>query len=212
MEAEQIIESLANYISFLRVPNAVCISQLLLIDRRTPVDLWRHKCAFLATFNLGKLFIFVNSIKGIRARTFLGLTSICNNLTAKVSVKCIKRCGICASLKLTDLISLISICRNVQDHKLVWDTVDTFFYSVFLNYALLKKQGLAIVEIVWSTWKRVNPLVPFYIEVCVLVFFQFVVFNSIFHANFAVVWDNGPKKEYLVILLLYVSGAFTKLI
>ena len=39
MEAEQIIESLAKYIRFLRAPNAVCISHLLLIDRRTPVDL-----------------------------------------------------------------------------------------------------------------------------------------------------------------------------
>ena len=39
MEAEQIIESLANYIWFLRAPNAVCISHLLLIDRRTPVNL-----------------------------------------------------------------------------------------------------------------------------------------------------------------------------
>ena len=39
MEAEQMIESLANYIWFLRAPNAVCISHLLLIDRRTPVDL-----------------------------------------------------------------------------------------------------------------------------------------------------------------------------
>ena len=33
MEAEQMIESLANW--FLRAPNAVCISHLLLIDRRT---------------------------------------------------------------------------------------------------------------------------------------------------------------------------------
>ena len=39
MEAEQIIESLANYIWFLRASNAVCISHLLLIDRRTPADL-----------------------------------------------------------------------------------------------------------------------------------------------------------------------------
>ena len=39
MEAEQIIESLANYLWFLRVPNAVCISHLRLIDRRVPVDL-----------------------------------------------------------------------------------------------------------------------------------------------------------------------------
>ena len=43
MAAEQMIESLANYIWFLRVPNAVYISHLLLIDRRTPVDLWCHK-------------------------------------------------------------------------------------------------------------------------------------------------------------------------
>ena len=54
MEAEQIKESLANYIWFLRVANAVCISHLLLIDRRTPVDLWHRKCAFLITFNLNK--------------------------------------------------------------------------------------------------------------------------------------------------------------
>ena len=57
MEAEQIIESMANYIWFLRVPNAVCISHLLLIDRRTPVDLRRHKYAFLVTFNPEKLRI-----------------------------------------------------------------------------------------------------------------------------------------------------------
>ena len=121
MEAEQIIESMANYIWFLRVPNAVCISHLLLIDRRTPVDLRRHKYAFLVTFKLEKLFIFVNSIKSIRAGTLLELTSetaICNNLTAKVSFKCIKLFAISASLKLTDLISLITIFYNVQDHKL----------------------------------------------------------------------------------------------
>ena len=75
MEAENIIESLVNYIWFLRVPNAVCISHLLLINRGTPVDLWRHKCAFLFTFNLEKLIIVVNSIKRIRATTCLGLTS-----------------------------------------------------------------------------------------------------------------------------------------
>ena len=39
METEKIIESLANYTWFLRVPNAVCISHLLLIDRRALVDL-----------------------------------------------------------------------------------------------------------------------------------------------------------------------------
>ena len=39
MEAEQIIESLANYLWFSRVPNAVCISHLHLIDRKVPVDL-----------------------------------------------------------------------------------------------------------------------------------------------------------------------------
>ena len=108
MEAEQIIESLANYIWFLRAPNAVCISHLLLIDRRTPLDLWRHNFAFLVTFNIQKLIFFVNSIKSIRAGAFLELTSetaICNNLTAKVSVKGIKWFAICASLKLTDLIS-----------------------------------------------------------------------------------------------------------
>ena len=93
MEADQIIEILANYIWHLRVPNAVCISHLLLIDRRTSVDLWRHKFALSDTFNLEKLIIFVNSLKRIRAGTFLKLTSettICDNWTAKVSVKCIK--------------------------------------------------------------------------------------------------------------------------
>ena len=73
MEAEQIIESLANYIGFLRVTQVVCISHLLLINRRTPVDLWHHKFAVLVTFT--------------PARTFLGLTSetmICNNLTGKM--------------------------------------------------------------------------------------------------------------------------------
>ena len=39
MEAKQITESLANYVWFLRVPNADCISHLLLFDRSTPVDL-----------------------------------------------------------------------------------------------------------------------------------------------------------------------------
>ena len=129
MEAEQIIESLANYTWFLRVLNAVCISHLLLIDGRTPVDLWRHKLAYLVTFNPEKLIIFVNSIKKIQAGTFLELTSettICNYLTAKVSVNCIKWFAICASLNMTDLMSLIGIFCNVQDHKLDWDTVDTF--------------------------------------------------------------------------------------
>ena len=46
MEAENIIESLANYIWFLRVPNAICTSHLFLINRRTPVDLWRHNVLF----------------------------------------------------------------------------------------------------------------------------------------------------------------------
>ena len=158
MEAEKIIESLANYTRFLRVPNAVCISHLLLIDRRALVDLWRHKCAFLVAFNLEKLIIVVNSNKRIWGRTCLGVTSkttICNNLTAKVSVKCIYWFSICASLKLADLISLISIFCNVQDHKLVWDTVDTFCNGLFLNYALLKRQDLFIVKTVWSTWKPV---------------------------------------------------------
>ena len=97
--------------------------------QKNPVNLWRHKCAFLVIFILEKLIIFVNSIKRIRAWTFLGLTSettVCNNLTAKVSIKRIIYFSICASLKLKDLISLISTCRNVQDHKLDWDTVDTF--------------------------------------------------------------------------------------
>ena len=43
MEAEEIIESLANYIWFSRVPNVDCISHLLLIARRAPVDWWHHK-------------------------------------------------------------------------------------------------------------------------------------------------------------------------
>ena len=86
------------------------------------MDLRRHKCGFLVAFNLEKLIIVVNSIKRIRAGTCLGLTyetTICNNLTANVSVKCIEWFSICASLKLADLISLISIFCNVQDHKLV---------------------------------------------------------------------------------------------
>ena len=142
MEAEKIIESLANYTWFLRVPNVVYISHLLLIDRRALVDLWRHNSAFLVAFNLEKLIIFVNSIKRIRAGTCLELTyetTICNNLTAKVSVKCVIWFSICAALKLTDLISLISVFCNVQNHKLVWDTVDKFFNGLFLNYALLKR-------------------------------------------------------------------------
>ena len=97
-------------------------------------------------------------MKRIQAGTFLGFTSktlICNNSTAKVSVNCIKWFVICASLKMTDLISLIRIFVNVQDHKLDWDTVDTFFNSLFLNYVLLKKRGLVIVETVWSTWKPI---------------------------------------------------------
>ena len=131
----------------LRAPNAVCFSHLLLIDRKAPVDLWRQKFAFLVTFNLKKLII-INSIKRIRAGTFLELTSetaICNNLTAKISVKYIKWFAICASLKLTDLMTLTSIFYNVQDHKLDWDTVDTFFNGLSLNYA----------PIVWSTWKPI---------------------------------------------------------
>ena len=158
MEAEKIIERLGNYIWFLRVPIAVCISHLLLIDRGTPGDLWRHKCAFLVAFNLEKLIIVVNSIKRIWRRTCLGVTSettICNNLTAKVSVKCINWFSVCASLKLADLISLISIFCNVQDHKLAWGTVDSFFNGLFLNYALLKRQDLFIVKTVWSTWKPI---------------------------------------------------------
>ena len=160
MEAEQIIESVVNYIWFLRVANAVCIWHLLLIDKRTPVGLWRHEFAFLVTFNQEKLISFVNSIKRIRAGTFLeftSLTTICNNLTAKLSFnECIKWFAICASaLKLTDLIKLISIFRNVQDHKLYWDTVGTVFNGIFVNYALLKKRGLVIVETEWSTWKPI---------------------------------------------------------
>ena len=120
MEEKQIIESLANYIWFLRVANAVCISHLLLIDRRTSVDLWRHKFEFLVTFNLEKSIIFVNSIKKIRDRTFLEITTkttIGNYLTANVSVKCIEYFAIHISLKLTDYISLISIFRNVQQQQ-----------------------------------------------------------------------------------------------
>ena len=69
------------------------------------MDLWHHKCPFLVTFNLKKLIIFVNSIKRIQARTFLGLTSetmIYNNLTGKISVKFIKSFAICASLKFNE--------------------------------------------------------------------------------------------------------------
>ena len=96
----------------------------------------RHKCAFLVTFNLEKFIIFVNSIKRIQARAFLGLiceTTICNNLVGKVSAKCIKCFALCASLKLTDLVSLISIIRNVSEHELDSHTVDTFFNGLFLN-------------------------------------------------------------------------------
>ena len=39
MEAEQIIESLANYVRFLRVPNVICISNLLSRERRIYMDL-----------------------------------------------------------------------------------------------------------------------------------------------------------------------------
>ena len=115
---------------------------------------------FLLHLTYEKLIIlnFVNPIKRIQARTCLGLTSetkICNNLTAKVSVTCIKWFATCTSLKLTDLISLISIFCNIQDHKLDCDTVDIFFNGLFLNYALLKKWGLVIIETVWSTWKPI---------------------------------------------------------
>ena len=110
---------------------------------------------FFGYINPEKLIIFVNSMKRIQAGTFLELTSetaICNNLTAKVSVKCIciKWFAICASLKLTDLMTLISILYNVQDRKFDWDTVDTIF-----NYTPLKKRGLVIVEVVWSIWKPI---------------------------------------------------------
>ena len=54
------------------------------------------------------------------------------------------------------MISLISIFRNVQDDKLVWDTVTHFFFNgLFVNYALLKKRGLVKVKTAWSTWKRI---------------------------------------------------------
>ena len=42
---------------FLRVPNVVCISSLLSSERRTHMDLWRHKVVFLVKFNLEKLII-----------------------------------------------------------------------------------------------------------------------------------------------------------
>ena len=132
---------------------------LLLIERRTPVDLWSHKCAFLFTFNIDKLIIVVNSITRIQARTCLGLaseTTIYNNSTTKVLVKCFKWLSIRASLKLTGLISLISIFCNVQDHKLVWDTVHTFFNGLFLNYALLNRQGLVIVKTMRLTSKPIS--------------------------------------------------------
>ena len=76
----------------------------------------------LVAFNIENLIIVLNSIKRIRAGTCLGLTSettIYNNMTAKVLVKCVKLFLICASLKLTDLIRLSSIFCNVEDHKLV---------------------------------------------------------------------------------------------
>ena len=38
------------------------------------MDLLRHKSAFLVTFNLEGVIIFVNSIKRIQARGCLGLT------------------------------------------------------------------------------------------------------------------------------------------
>ena len=63
--------------------------------------------------------------------------------------------AICASLKLTDLVSLISIFCNAQDHKLDWGAVATFFNELFLNYALLKMRGLAKFKTVLSTWKLV---------------------------------------------------------
>ena len=38
--------------------------------------------------------------------------------------------------------------KKKKDHKLFLDTVDMFFNSHFLNYALLKERGLVIVETV----------------------------------------------------------------
>ena len=129
MEADQIIEILANYIWHLRVPNAVCISHLLLIDRRTSVDLWRHKFALSDTFNLEKLIIFVNSLKRIRAGTFLKLTSettICDNWTAKVSVKCIK-CNLTPKSflpkKETKFQMREQIIRNPARSSQIWEMV-----------------------------------------------------------------------------------------
>ena len=62
-------------------------------------------------------------------------------------------------MKLTaDLISFISTCRNVQDHKLVWfsEIQLTHFLGSLSYYAVQKKRGLVIVKTVWSTWKPIN--------------------------------------------------------
>ena len=74
----------------------------------------------MVAFSLEKLIIFVNSIKRKQPRTFLGLTSettICNNLTAKVLVKCSKWFAIVDRFDNVNY-AVISIFRNAQDHKL----------------------------------------------------------------------------------------------
>ena len=61
----------------------------------------------------------------------------------------------------------IIIC-NGQDHKLDWDTDDTFFNGLFLNYAVvLKKWGLVIVETVIN----LKPIILFFHNMHIKPFF-----------------------------------------
>ena len=87
MEAERITKKLAKLYMVFKIRKC-CISHLLLIDKRTPVDLWRHKLKkfqfnaliflqHLLLWSFGNIeprkanyFWFVNVIKSIRARTF----------------------------------------------------------------------------------------------------------------------------------------------
>ena len=87
MEAEQIIESLANHAWFFRAPNSVCISHLLLIDRSTPVDLWRPKFALLVTF-INSLSTERFSVKNTSCTENVTVTRWNRELTLKCKLKC----------------------------------------------------------------------------------------------------------------------------
>ena len=139
------------------LPNVLCISHPLLIEKRTPVDFWRHNFAFLVTFNLEKLTIFL-----IQSREY-ELGPLKDSYLKQRSVKTWLQKFQLNALNVLQFVllwswfdRLISIFHNVQDHKLDRDTVDTVFNGLFVKYALFKKRGLLILETVWSTWKLIS--------------------------------------------------------